>query len=502
MSSGSTSSHQNSTSGALTVADISYESLTLLSLLIAGRALVQYSPGHDEDSGATKLAWSVAYGCCVTIIAFGLTSLLHVNRPGILLLPPLLTLAASTIRRGPGHGVQATLRTLPLLLTVSAAASSAAYGLRLGNYTGDSFQLIASARALAQNRRGSSALLNPYNFEEFPPGYSLLQLTSSWGGNSANHGLGLLLAFSILVLLMDALRTTPRPPSNLAIVAVTGLLASAHFFWVMATYVNSHAVVALLLLAAVLRLSKDAAERRDDVPFLLAVAALVVLRVENLLLIALLLTSPLSIRPQSSARQLHRVRSALAVAGTVGVAHQGTVITLYWGAQQTPSRSALGMAAVALVLIALALSAPLLVRRRLLPLRWAALALLALNVMYAVLDPTSFAVSARATAQNLFMWQGGWGIHPPLLLALIVTAAFIGHLLPEDRTEIVPLLQFCLSAALLLFFTAFLREVPFRIGAGDSLNRQLFHLAPLCMLAIGRSIGASASKGIRTDIQH
>ena len=502
MSSASTSSRQNSTSGVLTMADVGYESFTLLSLLMAGRALVQYSPGHDEEYAATKLAWSVAYGCCVAIITFGLTSLLHVNRPGILLLPPLLTLAASTIRRGPGRGLNPTLRTLPLLLGVSATASSTAYGLRLGGYTGDSFQLIASARAMAQNRRGSSALLEPFNFESFPPGYSLLQLPSSWGGNTANHGLGLLLAFSILILLIDALRTTPRPPSNLAIYAVIGLLASAHFFWVMTTYVNGHAVVALLLLTAVLRLSEDAGRLRDDVPFLLTIAALVVLRVENLLLIALLLSSPLSISPQSGAGQLRRVRGALAVAGTVGVAHQGTVITLYLSAQQTPSHSVLGMAAVSIGLIALALSAPLLVRRRLLPLRGAALALLALNVMYAVLDPASFAVSARATAQNLFMWQGGWGIHPPLLLALIVTAALIGHLLPEDRTAIVPLLHFCVSAALLLFFTAFLREVPFRTGAGDSLNRQLFHLAPLCMLAIGRAIGASTSKDLQTDIQH
>lgn len=484
------------------MADIAFESLTLLSLLVAGRALVQFLPGHDEGTEPVKLAWSVAYGCGVTIITFGLTSLLHVNRPSILLLPPLLTLAVSTIRRGPRQGAAATLRTTPLLLAVSATASTAAFALRLGSYTGDTFQLIASARALAQNLRGSSARLSPFNFEEYPPGYSLLQMPSAWGGHTANHGLGLLLAFSILVLLLDGLRTAPRPPSSLAIAATIGLLASAHFFWVMATYVNSHAVVALLLLAAVLRLTEVSGRLRDDAPILLAVAALVVLRVENLLLIALLLTSPLSISPRSRTGQIRRVRGALAVAGTVGLVHQGTVIILYRSAHQTPSRSALGMAVVALGLITLSFIAPLLMRRRLLPLRGAALALLALNVLYSILDPASFIASTRATAHNLFMWQGGWGILPPLLLVLIVTTALIGHQTPQDRADIVPLLHFCLSAVLLLFFTAFLREVPFRTGGGDSLNRQLFHLAPICMLAIGRAIGASSSKGSNTRIHN
>jgi hypothetical protein len=131
---------------------------------------------------------------------------------------------------------------------------------------------------------------------------------------------------------------------------------------------------------------------------------------------------------------------------------------------------------------------------RILPIRWGWVlpALLAANAAWAVLDLRGFAVSSLATAQNLFAWSGGWGILPPLLLGLAIAAALVGRLADGGRSEILPLLTFCLAAALLLFFTGFLREEPFRLGAGDSLNRQLFHVVPLCLLALGRAIGSVA----------
>ncbi len=471
------------------VVDIGYEALTCLSILVTGRALVHLDLQLDRYERLAVLAWSVAYGVAATIVMFGATSLMVTNGPWILLLPPTLTISVAALRHGLPAALGSVLRDLPYQVAVTLLATVAARSLRLGGYTGDTFHLIASARAMAQNRRAESALVSPSSFEVFPPGYSILQIPSTWGAHTANHGLGVLLALAILAILGQSLRAARRPPSTLATAAVLGLLVSSHFFWVMATYINSHAVVALLLLVAYLRLDSSKGRLLDDLPLLLTIASLVVLRVENLLLITLLLTTRAALGCETGPDRLRSVRAALAVAGATGLMHQGTVLAFYRAAGQATSASSLGLAAVALTLVLAAVLAPRLSRVRLLPFRWAIPALLIANVAYAALDLQGFIVSALATTQNLFGWRGGWGILPPLLLGLILLAALLSR--RSDTEQDSDLLKFLLAACLLLFFTGFLRDLPFRVGAGDSLNRQLFHLIPLALLAIGRAVGAS-----------
>jgi hypothetical protein len=261
----------------------------------------------------------------------------------------------------------------------------------------------------------------------------------------------------------------------------------------MATYINAHAVVALMLLATFLRLRAGEGRFFDDLPLMLMIAGLVVLRVENLLLVALMLTTRIGLQDGSDSARIRTTRFALAAAGTTGLAHQGIVLGLYRAAEQSVTRSSFGLTAVAGgLLIAAVLTRPLF-RARLLPVRWAIPALLAANFGYAVLDLRGFTNSLLATAQNLFAWEGGWGVLPPLLLVLAsMAAASIRHL-DDDDGDVAVLLNFCLAAVLLLFFAGFLREVPFRTGGGDSLNRQLFHLTPLVLVAIGRAIGVAES---------
>jgi hypothetical protein len=471
-------------------ADIARETLTVLSLLVAGSAFVRSVPDHDHQGRLAVLAWCTAYGAGTTIIAFAATSVLRINRPSVVLLPPLLALAVAVIRRGFSIGAGHVVRDLPGLLALSTVVVAAARMLRLGNYTPDSFQLIAGARTMAENRRTTAALASPLNFEEFPPGYSLLQIPSAWGDHAANHGLGVLLAVSLLALLGHALHSTRRPISTLTITSILGLLTATHFFWAMTTYVNSHAVVALLLLATFLRLSAGRGILLDDLPMLLMVASLVLLRVENVLLVALLLVTRTGLGEVYDPARTRTVRAALAVAGVTGLAHQGTVIAIYGAAEQAPSSSSLGLIGVSAVLVLVAVSAPLLLRTRLLPTRLAVPVLLGLNLVYAVLDRQGFIASLLATIHNLFFWRGGWGILPHLVLGLMVSAVILRRLKGVfAHDESMAVFEFLLAAALLLFFTGFLRELPFRAGGWDSLNRQLFHLLPLALLAVGQAMG-------------
>ena len=113
--------------------------------------------------------------------------------------------------------------------------------------------------------------------------------------------------------------------------------------------------------------------------------------------------------------------------------------------------------------------------------------LLAANVAYAVLDRRAFARSVLATLENLFASRGGWGIQPIAVILLAGTAWLTTSSNDREGAEVRALLRFCLAAVLLLFFPRFLRDLQFGVGAGDSFNRQLFHLLPLVMVAIGWS---------------
>lgn len=476
------------------LADSLWEVLANLSTLVAGWAIFRCDARLRAEPVLATLAWSTTFGASATILVFGITSILGINGPWVILAPALLGPLVLLARSGPTLVGAPLLRDLAALLGASTLATFAARLLRLGGYTGDSFQLIASARALGRNQRTPAALVDPYTFESFPPGYSLLQIPMTWSGNSANHGLGVLLAVAILSLVGQGLRRSRRPPSDIAVVGLIALMASTHFFWVMTTYINSHAVVALLLLAAYLRLNTAGGGRLDDLPLLVAVSALVVLRVENLLLIAALLTMPAAMgRDPTLGSRLRSVRGSLTAAGVTGLVHQAIVLNFYRSAEQSPSISTIGMIAAAVGLVVVALAAPQLVRGRILPSRWTVPVLVAANLTYAVVDTNGFARSVLATLNNLFAWRGGWGILPPLIVGLVLAAIALRDP-TEPGEDFAALLSFLFAAALLLFFTSFLREAPFRIGAGDSLNRQLFHLLPLCLLAVGQAIGAGQAR--------
>ena len=484
------------------VSDLLYEALINTALLMTGIALlnvVQAPRSDGADRHVSLAAAAVALGSSAFILVLAVTSLLHINRPAVVLLPPALALALAVTVRRSGSIVIHVVRAVPAAALIAATAAVVARLLRMGSFTGDSFHLIANARLFAHNRILLFALDEPFGFESFPPGYSLLQLPSAWGGHTANLSLGLLVAGAIIVQIGDLLRAGPRPAPTLLVGAVVGTLVATHFFWVMTTYINSHALVALLLLVAY-ALLRDA-ERPPELPapsvgglapLLVVLSALVLLRVENVLILVLFLSVLWRIDRASPGRT-RTLRAGLAVVGATAVLHQMVVIAVYVATGSSPSVSSLGLTGVGIAALLTAAFTPWLIRARVLPAEYAVLAMVAANVAYAALDLRSFARSVLAVLENLFALRGGWGILP-IAVVLLAGAAWLTTS-PDDRegAEVRRLLRFCVAAVLLLFFTGFLRDEPFRVGAGDSFNRQLFHLLPLVMVAIGRAIGRSGS---------
>lgn len=484
------------------VSDLLYEALINVALLMTGFALmnvvqVPWSGGlHRHVSPA---ATAVALGASAFIFVFAVTSLLQINRPAIVLLPPLLALILAVAVRRSGSIVIHVVRAVPVAALIATTAAVVARLLRLGSFTGDSFHLIANARLFAHNRILLFALHEPFGFESFPPGYSLLQLPSAWGGHTANQSLGLLVAGAIIVQVAYLLPTGPRKAPTLLVGAVIGTLMATHFFWVMATYINGHGLVALLLLVSY-ALLRDA-ERSQELPvpsvgeltpLLVALSALVLLRVENVMVLVLLLSVLWRIDRASSGRT-GTLRAGLAAVGATAVLHQTVVIAVYVAAGSSPSVSSLGLMGVGIAALLTAAFAPWLVRVGVLPADYAVLVMVAANVGYAVLDLQSFARSVLAVLENLFAWRGGWGILPIAVVLLAGTAWLTISSDDREGAEVRRLLRFCLAAVLLLFFTGFLRDLPFSVGAGDSFNRQVFHLLPLVMVAIGRAIARSGS---------
>lgn len=484
------------------MADLLYEALVNIALLITGCALLNVlrmprSVDAHQRGGITPAF--VALGSAAFILVFAVTSLLHVNRPAVVLLPPVLVLVLALAVRRSGSVVIDVVRAVPAVALIAIAAAVAARVLRLGSFTGDSFHLIANSRLFAQNRILLFALDEPSGFESFPPGYSLLQMPSAWGGHTANMSFGLLIAGAIIVQVAHLLRTGPRPASPLLTVAVVGTLMATHFFWVMTNYINSHAIVALLLLVAY-ALLRDAEQPQQHsahsigelVPLLVVLSALVLLRVENVLVLLLFL-AVLSRTDDAAPGRAVTLRAALVAVGATAVLHQTVVIAVYVAAGSSLSVSSLGLLGVGIGALLAAVIAPWLIRVRVLPASYAVPVMLAANVGYAVLDLRSFARSVLSTLENLFAWRGGWGILPIAVILLAGTAWFTTSSDDREGAEVRSLLRFCLAAVLLLFFTGFLRDLPFRVGAGDSFNRQLFHLLPLVMVAIGRAIARSGS---------
>jgi hypothetical protein len=416
---------------------------------------------------------------------------LPVARPWIaLLLAALVALGVAARRNGvvPGSDAGRVLAGGAAVGLLTVLVTSL---VPLVNVTADSWRYLTVAGLLAREggvATASSFLLETrglatgvvHGLAAFDPGYL--------------RAFGPLLAASTLALLAQLLGDVlaglaPRERRWTALAAVA-LLATNHWFVYSAFYINGHLLFAawLLLLVAVawyrLRSPDDAQPRLgQDVAGLvawpvaaLAAVALTVLRPEGIL-VALLALAPLVVDPRPALAWRRRLLGATGLG--VVVWHAVVLLPKDLLLDRPPPVSTVGLAGVGVALVVVAaLLGPLdgrLGRRPLVVahgLVWLALA------GFTLADPWLLLNSLQATLRNVAS-AGAWGGSLLLLAGLLVIALPLRRVV-DEQVWLFPLLTFVPLAALL----GYLRDAPFREGAGDSLNRMLLHVLPLAVLAL------------------
>jgi hypothetical protein len=104
---------------------------------------------------------------------------------------------------------------------------------------------------------------------------------------------------------------------------------------------------------------------------------------------------------------------------------------------------------------------------------WIALALAAIG------NPGKLLESVNATGHNLLLNEGKWGY------SLVILGLFVLFCAAAVRGGELMFLRFPVTSFIpLAFLFAYVRGEPYRIGAGDSLNRMWIHVVPLAVLFV------------------
>jgi len=260
------------------------------------------------------------------------------------------------------------------------------------------------------------------------------------------------------------------------------LLITNQFFIYNAFYVNGHVLyAALLLLVAgsswLYALDANVPKSALRLIIFFAVPALIVTRPEaSLHLFIILLPIFVSIRFSPRHKAL-----ILAVLSLSIIIWNGFLFLKFLSADQSAPMAVSGMLCIGIASIA---AIPLFffplfdkISPRILP--SAEIGLWLGLLIAAIINPEMFFGSTIATINNTIMGTGLWGYS-----LIILGIFFIGILVLSNAPERIflrfPVTTF-LPFGLLL---AFLREVPYRIGAFDSFNRMFLHIVPLAILFI------------------
>ncbi len=93
------------------------------------------------------------------------------------------------------------------------------------------------------------------------------------------------------------------------------------------------------------------------------------------------------------------------------------------------------------------------------------------GVVFVATDPELYLETLEATTQNLILFEGHWGFTWPAIVALVAVAlARVRE--PPARLWAIPVVGY----GLLWWLLPFMRDGPWRVGAGDSGNRILAHI--------------------------
>jgi hypothetical protein len=255
------------------------------------------------------------------------------------------------------------------------------------------------------------------------------------------------------------------------------LVASSILFLVTANrlvydafYINTHIHMAVYLLIAVAGCWLAASTGRWGWawPAGLSMAAMLLLRPEAPLVVAIVLVTLAASRASWAGRAAATVPSVIVMAVWYGIAlwqhaNYGDLISL-----TTPvfgSLVAVFGSAMIVVIGGLHMARPVTSRLDLIALVGLAVVLVA----FAIRQPDVLVTSVQATARNV-VYDGLWLTTWVALLVLLVIALLVERI-PDGRLWTVPIIGF----GLLFWLLPLLREGAYRVGSGDSGNRMLAH---------------------------
>jgi hypothetical protein len=271
-------------------------------------------------------------------------------------------------------------------------------------------------------------------------------------------------------------------------IAMVLLLATNNRYVFSSFYLNGHIFFALcyLVIAAsgwILATVRGVPQLALLGIVVVAIPALTVTRAESTLAIGLALA------PLLLSETVHWRRRALllGVYGASTIVWSAYVVTVYWDAGRPVPVSAIGplaLGVVALVAIPV-LGWPSLTAHRRQLLLGAEVFLWLVLVGLTLHDPKTLTESLAATYQNVIMGAGSWGSSVVWMGIMVALSLLL------CRSKSLIYLRFPVTAFIPLYFLlAYFREMPYRVGNGDSLNRMLIHIFPLAILYVAASVAS------------
>lgn len=302
-----------------------------------------------------------------------------------------------------------------------------------------------------------------------------------------------LLAVSTVAVFVWLCREGLRDKLNqrqVALFSTAGVLlltTNNRFVW-NAFYINGHLFVAvlLMLIAGCCWLLV----RGTNVPrcalltlTLLAIPALVVTRPEGLLVAGLALL-PALVSESIPWRQRAIILLTLGISILVW---EGFSVFAYIKRGTDIPFSASGLLGLGILAV---ITVPLLAWRRLdKPLRYfpivVEIALWAALIIAAVREPFILRQSLLVTVENVVYNAGSWGCS-----LIVLGVIFLGIIVLTNYSDRI-FLRFPVTTFIpFSFLLAYLRDNPYRVGNGDSLNRMFIHIVPLAILFIITAAGS------------
>lgn len=487
--------------------------MTVLAVEVAallGLAVVGWLLAGPARGGAWRVLVALPLGiAAVTMVELLLlVTRTSVAYPWVALAVTVVASVAVAAWRGrngptPADGVVAGPRAVPtgraalagVVVLLAVAALTAL--VPLVNLTADSFRFIPSSQALSArgDLTGVSLFVMVTRGLVLPTTHGLA-VTAFGYLRAVGPLLGIATAGLLWWLVQDGTRRLGDGLPRLLAIAAVALLVTNSRFLFSTFYLNTHVLFAcwLLLLVTLVRsmlLQPQARTGARDAWLVgLLGAGLVLLRAEGTLLVAIAV-APLVL---DTTVPLRRRQVVLVVVGVVVATWQfGMLLPRTFADPGAIDTAIIGVGVVGLALVAAAPLLGVVVPRLWRPLLLAHAAVWLGTLALALRDPWIVLKSAAATLENL-TGRGLWG-GSLLVLAVLVVGAVVARRVEAEQALVFPLATFVPFAVLL----ALLRDIPYRVGAGDSLNRMLLHVVPLAILVVALSAAGAARRRARPE---